>query len=136
MKNIIYILLALLIIFSCSKDNEPEKLSLVGKTFVTPMKVYIENLYVYNQYTVWKFINDSVLENSLRKDDINGEVVIPNPDTIYILDYPKLYIKRSLNVDTYDTLTFLDTNTLYIYGTYLYNIANGIKETMYIDINY
>jgi hypothetical protein len=126
MKKLLFLLaIALPLVFtSCSKDDD-ESFSLKGKTYATAN--YSATIFgeTYTAYKVWRFISDTEVEQSTRKNSPTGTFIGDVEKGTYTLNYPKLNVQilDGVSNNKYEC-DFLDENT---FRSYWYSFG-GNKE--------
>jgi hypothetical protein len=111
-KTILFFAIISFLFTGCSKDEDDEVFSVVGKTYAA--YAYLGGGgsagAFYDVYWVYKFISDNEVERTERKVSPTGEIrTIEN--CTYVLNYPDLTITRGSSINT---ATFVDQNTFRI----------------------
>ena len=127
MKKILFLLaiLPMFIFISCSSDDD-KSFSLTGKTYAT-LDHTTHDIFgePYTVYKVWRFVSDTEVEQSSRKNSPTGKFIGDVEKGTYTLDYPKLNVQiiDGVSNNKYEC-DFLDENT---FRSYWYSIG-GDKE--------
>ena len=92
MKKIIILSLisvfSLLTITGCKKENKPEEFTLIGKTFAAFNYHFLDE----DVYTVWRFVSETEVERTSRRNSPQGGLIGNIYYGTYILDYPNLNV--------------------------------------------
>ena len=110
----------LLTVVSCDKDDEP--FSLKGKTYAAPTFTITIIDESYIAYKTWRFISDTEVEETSRKNSSTGNITGNPKKGTYTLDYPKLTVRIQETEDDLKTYEceFIDKDTFRYYW-YLMN---------------
>ena len=111
LSSLLLLSVALLTVVSCDKDDELH--SLKGKIFAAP--TYTATIFddTYTVYKTWRFISDTEVEETSRKNSSTGKMLGDPSKGTYILDYPSLTVQIQsfeFRTDTYECY-FIDKNT-------------------------
>ncbi|MCM1502292.1 MAG: hypothetical protein NC115_06450 [Bacteroidales bacterium] len=117
------IAVATLLLAGCKKEKK--EFSLVGKTFAAygGRSTSFLGGVPYDTYEVWRFISDTEIETSTKKNSPQGSLIGDPVMGTYVLNYPQIIVKINNKYEDTYYCEFID-----------YKTFRAIDETTFVTI--